>query len=292
MLAVVVAGVGFAAVAAALSSGLGLVDAARWAATQQRAYYEMMQELLQRRGAGASAGLIGACFVYGVVHAAVPGHGKFVIAATGVASRISALRLVGLALVASLAQAVTAIVLVYGAFAALSVSAGWAMDASRFVLEPMSALVIVAIGVVLLRRAARGRDLRHHEHDASCGHRHAPTVAEADAIGSWRDAAMLIASIGMRPCTGAVFVLAAAWRLGLVWPGAVGAVAMALGTGLVVSLVAVSAATARGATLFASGTRRAAAVMRLLQVAAGVAILGIGLLFLAAPFVGGGPTIG
>lgn len=299
----------FAAMLTVLSSGLGLVDAARWASTQQRAYYEMMQQLLQHRGTMASAGLVGACFVYGIVHAAVPGHGKFVIAAAGVASRISALRLVGLALISSLAQAVTAIVLVYGAFWLMSSTAGFAMDASRYVLEPLSAVVIAGVGVVLVRRALRGfdafwalqgwrlRGLRGGRPTAArhddCGHRHAPTAAEADAIGTWRDAALVVVSIGLRPCTGAVFVLAAAWRFGLVVPGAVGAVAMALGTGLVVSLVAVSAATARGATLFAAGVKHAGVAVPVLQLAAGALIVLVGLAFLLAPFVGGsGPLVG
>lgn len=301
----------FAATLAVLSSGLGLVDAARWAATQQRAYYDMMQHLLEHRGGWASAGLIGACFVYGVVHAAVPGHGKFVIAAAGVGSRITTLRLVAIGLAASLTQALTAIVLVYGAFSLMSATAGWAMDASRYVLEPVSALVIVAIGLVLVNRSIRGFEAfaartggrwaawrsgetapvashHHHEHDdaCGCGHRHGPTVEEAERVAGWREALVLIASIGLRPCTGAVFVLAAAWRFDLVAPGAAGAVAMALGTGLVVALVAVSATSARGATLFAAGMKHAGVAVPILQLVAGAAVLLLGVAFFLAPFIG------
>ena len=113
---------------------------------------------------------------------------------------------------------------------------------------------------------------------------------EADAIASWRDAAALIASIGLRPCTGAVFVLAAAWRFNLPVAGAIGAVAMAIGTGLVVSLVAVSAASARGTTIFAAGVKHAGVAVPVMQLAAGAAVVLVGIAFLLAPWLGGPVT--
>ena len=282
----------FLATAAILSSGLGLVDMARWAAEQQRAFHTMVQKLLtlERGGTMAAAGLISACLAYGFLHAAVPGHGKFLIAGAGLASRISTLRLVALSVAASLAQAVTAVVLVYGSFTLLDITAGWAMTATDRVLIPLSYAAILAIGVVLIRRGIRGvaavrghRSAGSSDHPgachAGCSHRHAPTRDEVDAIRTWRDAAVLIAGIGLRPCTGAVFVLVAAWRMDLLGIGALSAVAMALGTGAFVSLVAVSATTARGATLAATGLGNGGIVLPLLQVLAGGAIASMRLPF-------------
>jgi ABC-type nickel/cobalt efflux system permease component RcnA len=277
---------------------------ARWAAEQQRAFHTMVGKLLALQGGGtaAAAGLMLACLAYGFVHAAIPGHGKFLIAGAGLASRITAIRLVALAVAASFAQALTAIVLVYGSFSMLDITAGWAMTATDRVLIPLSYLAILVIGVVLLRRALRGfgtffRDgarrlglpeVPDHDrgHDgacgAGCGHRHAPTPEEADAIRNWRDAAMLIAGIGLRPCTGAVFVLVAAWRLDLLAVGALSAFAMAVGTGAFISMVALSATTARGATLVAAGARHAGIAIPLLQLLAGAAVTLIALAFLVA----------
>ncbi len=304
-LSVGVAALAFLALAGALSSGLGLVDMARWAASQQRAFHNMVSKLLSLDSGGyaASFALIGACLAYGFLHAAIPGHGKFLIAGAGIASRMSALRLVGLSLLASLAQALTAIVLVYGSFSLLHITAGWAMAATDNVLVPASYVAIAAISIVLIRRALKGfgaltasgdghahsHDHGHdHSHDdAGCDHRHAPTLEEVDALRSWRDAAMLVAGIGLRPCTGAVFVLVAAWRIGLLWVGAGAAVAMGLGTGAFISLVALSAASARGATLFAAGASRARFLIPLLQLVAGLAILLIALAFLIASFLPG-----
>lgn len=303
-LAVAFAIVAFGAMAVILFSGLGLVDMAHWASTQQRAFHSLVGQLLGIQGGGmiAAMSLIGACFLYGFLHAAVPGHGKFLIAGAGLASRITTMKLVGLSMAASLAQAVTAVVLVYGSFAFLDITVGWAMTATTRVFIPLSYLAILVIGVILIGRALKGfgslaprQCTAHHEHHGcgshshahehhGCNHRHGPTAEEAAAITSWRDAAMLIAGIGLRPCTGAVFLLVAAWRMDLLAIGGAAAFAMAVGTGAFISLVAVSATTARGATLFAAGTKNAGIVVPMLQLIAGGVIVLASALFLAATF--------
>ncbi len=296
VLAVVLSAVGLTAVAAALSSGLGLVEAAQWAAAQQRAFYDLFQRLLSLEGGVlASAGLVGACAAYGFMHAAVPGHGKFLIAGAGIATRASVGQLVALSLAASASQALTAIVLVYGSFALFDITAGWARVATDRVLVPLSYVAILAIaailvhrGVVGLRRAWQRRALSsgpcgHHveaDEDCGCGHRHGPTAADVERLTSWRDAAVLVAGIGLRPCTGAVIVLVAAWRFDLLAVGALGAFAMALGTGAFLSLVAMCAATARGATLFAAGARGVGIAAPALQLVAGASIGLVATLFL------------
>ena len=171
----------FAAVAVLLSTGLGLIDMARWAAAQQRAFHSLVQQLLALDGAGplASLALIGACFAYGFIHAAIPGHGKFLIAGAGLATTMTVVRLVILSLLAALAQAVTAIILVYGSFSILDITAGWAQIATDRVLVPLSYLAVFAIGGVLTYRAVRGlkaffadTQSRHHHHDDHHHHHH------------------------------------------------------------------------------------------------------------------------
>ncbi|MEN9061915.1 nickel/cobalt transporter [Ponticoccus litoralis] len=76
----------------------------------------------------------------------------------------------------------------------------------------------------------------HHDHHAAhdpacgCGHAHGPTVAEVAAVTSPREIAALILAIAIRPCTGALFLLAISFGLGIPLAGILATLAMGLGT--------------------------------------------------------------
>jgi ABC-type nickel/cobalt efflux system permease component RcnA len=137
-------------------------------------------------------------------------------------------------------------------------------------------------------------DGHHHHHDhtgdhphdsacEACGHRHGPTLAEAEAATSLREWVALVAGIAIRPCTGALMLLVLTWQLGLVWTGVLGAYAMGAGTALVTVAVAALAVTAReGALAGLPGLARARAALPLLELAAGAALAAIALSMLAA----------
>ena len=197
---------------------------------------------------GALATLWGLCFAYGFVHAAGPGHGKLVIGGYGAGTRVPARRLAGLALGGSLAQAVTAIVLVYAAVFVFGWGRAQMTGIADDVLEPLSYALIGGVGLWLLIRGLRHlRPTMGHAHDgdgdvcASCGHAHGPTLEQAQTVRTWRDALIVIGTIAVRPCTGAVFLLILTWRLGIDWAGIVGALVMGLGTASITVLVAFAA---------------------------------------------------
>lgn len=124
-----------------------------------------------------------------------------------------------------------------------------------------------------------------HPHDPACeacGHRHGPTLKEAEAATSWREWAALVAGIAIRPCTGALMLLVLTWQLGLVWTGILGAYAMGAGTALVTVAVAALAVTAReGALAGLPGLARARAALPLLELAAGATLALVALSMLA-----------
>ena len=229
----------------------------RFATDMQRDVQNAMAASLRglRAGeAGALATLWGLCFAYGFVHAAGPGHGKLVIGGYGAGSSVTARRLAGLALGASLAQAATAIILVYFAALVLGWGRGQMTGLADDVLAPLSYALIGGVGLWLLVRGLRHLKPQHsHVGDGeicgSCGHAHGPTVAQAQAVTSWRDALFVIGAIAVRPCTGALFLLILTWRFGIDYAGIIGVFVMGLGTASITILVAVASVGLRDSTL-------------------------------------------
>ncbi len=263
---------------------------ARWAADGQREVQGDMAaaiRALKAGEAGALLGLMTLAFAYGFFHAAGPGHGKALIGGYGVGRRVPALRLSLIALASSLAQAATAIALVYGGVFLFDWSRERMEGVAERWLAPASYAAIGAIGAWLLWRGLRGlREHPAHGHDhVDCGHAHGPSPDEVARVTSARDAALLIAGIAIRPCTGALFLLVICWRLGVDMAGILGTLAMALGTATVTVAVALLSTTAREGALagFASGPA-ARRVVPVLELSAGALILAAAATLLA-PFL-------
>ncbi|MBQ0750155.1 MAG: hypothetical protein KBT70_08130 [Roseovarius sp.] len=263
--------------------GAGQVSA--WARAGQAETQQAMARLLRALRAGepgALAGLMGLCFAYGFFHAAGPGHGKILIGGYGMAARVSAFRLSLLALASSLAQAAAAVLLVYAGVFLFDLTRQHMTDLAEDIMAPASFAAIALVGLWLafrgLRRWGKTRathDHHHHDHDApcaSCGHKHGPTLAEAEAVTGWRDAAALIGAVAIRPCTGALFLLILTWRMGLDLAGILGAFAMGLGTASVTLAVAIASVTLREGALARLATGDTARALPLFEIAAGVTI--------------------
>ncbi|MCK2184307.1 nickel/cobalt transporter [Halomonas getboli] len=237
----------FTVAGSGVAQGLGLQ-----LITWQRDFHRALTEAIAHLGASPSpgvwAGLIGLSFGYGIFHAAGPGHGKAVLA-TYLLSQGGALRrALWLSCLASLLQALVAI----GLVTVLVHGLGWltrqAMG-SVYWLEQASFLLVAGLGLWLCWRAATRRrphspatshDHDHH-HDCDCAHHLAPGQAE-----DWRSALAVVASIGMRPCSGSLLVVGAASLLGHYWSGVLAVLAMAVGTALTVSALALASVMARG----------------------------------------------
>tara|TARA_R110002049_G_scaffold44333_5_gene130086 strand:- start:139196 stop:140092 length:897 start_codon:yes stop_codon:yes gene_type:complete len=267
-----------------------------WAAGQQRGFQNTIATGLRAtRGgeAGALATVLTACFLYGLAHAAGPGHGKVLIGGYGLARRVPMLRLSLIALTASLGQAVTAVVLVYAGVMVLNLSREALVDVTEDIMAPASYGAIALIGLWLIWRGLRHlrgagphnlQTSHNHEACPSCGHAHGPSLREVDDAVTLRDALVLIAGIAIRPCTGALFVLIITWHMGIGGAGIFGAFAMALGTALVTIAVGLAAGGLRGGLLAGlGGSPRMAQVAAVVELTAGalVAVLAGGLLFRA-----------
>ena len=225
-----------------------------------RALAGAIRLLRAEKSTAAAWSLLVTSFLYGLFHAAGPGHGKAVISTYLLTHERELKRGLLLAWAAAFVQGVTAIALVLGLVAAI----GWTRrDAQAAVgtLESVSFGLIALLGAGLalralwaLRRRLAGRgparaDHAHghkHEH-GHCGHNHLPSEAQVRAATSWRASLAIILSIGIRPCSGGVLVLLFAEVLALRWAGVAAVFAMSIGTALAVSGLAILTLLFRGA---------------------------------------------
>jgi len=244
----------------------------------------LVQYLLLQRDHHIKGGLmlIAGSFTYGFLHSVGPGHGKFVIT-TWLAThreKLNASRLITLA--GSLMQGVVAVLFVLILAISLNLSMG-DLSASRYWMEKASALLIAGFGIVLIVRAIGGERLRmfgarasRHQHDAACGcgHKHQPNAE--DLTGGWRNAAWVIAGIGIRPCSGALMILVFANAVGMFSWGVAAVMAMSLGTAASILILATWVHHFREWMLAANPTvmvRYAATLGRVAIVAGGMALI-------------------
>ncbi|HBR1352402.1 TPA: nickel/cobalt transporter [Klebsiella quasipneumoniae subsp. quasipneumoniae] len=224
-----------------------LMQSAVW----QRALNLELSRLLQavaENPAAAGLSLLGFSFVYGVLHALGPGHGKIVIT-TWLATHPSKLKSsINLTLAASLLQGLVAIALVVLALLQLPARQ---LHLSSFWLEKGSYLLVGALGLLLCWRALKKLRLLlsrptftaftpHHAHNehCGCGHQHLPAPEQLQAGDDWRARTVIVLSMGMRPCSGAIMVLLFSKVIGVFNWGMAAALAMAAGTSLTITALA------------------------------------------------------
>ena len=275
---------------------LSLMDrASAWILQTQRDLHRrlttVLHELDEAPAVRTAAALIIASFLYGIFHAAGPGHGKAVISTYLLTHRQSLARGIWLSTAASLMQGVTAI----GAVLILIGILGWlARDTMGQVrsLELASFLLVALLGIWLVWRGLRSiwrlhRDARDaaqahadpaavpsgmaggpvpktgaftpvgggnqlalrglqpapglHQHGPDCGCG-TPHHVNPNQRGPWY---ATVLAVGIRPCSGAVLVMAVSYMLGIWLAGVAAVLAMSLGTAITVSVLATLAVQAR-----------------------------------------------
>jgi nickel/cobalt exporter len=265
-----------------------------------RAFHEHMAgdlRALQEAGSGATfASLVSGGFLYGALHAIGPGHGKVIVGAYMFADGRTLRHGLLITALSSLLQAVVAITLVLTLFFALGLARS-TTEAAAMWLECASLVLMAAVGMMLaLRGAAVFRagsgtawagPPAHSGGGARCGCTtcgRAPTAHGLRKVQSLRGTAAVVASIGLRPCSGALVLMFLACLMGHIWAGVAATLAMGVGTGLSVSAIAVAAVQSRRWLLhLVSATEsRLAAVTGLAAVLGGAVIIGTATLLLAA----------
>lgn len=98
----------------------------------------------------------------------------------------------------------------------------------------------------------------------------------------------VILAVGLRPCTGALVVLVFAISQELAWAGVAATFAMAVGTGLTVSVLATMAVLAKDAAMRTVGGRGAARLHAAIEGSGALVVLALGSTLLVAALGWGG----
>lgn len=245
-----------------------------WLADMQKAFYGAINGTLNDLKAGQNAfWILGSLsFLYGVFHAAGPGHGKVVIASYVVANERQVRRGIALSFVSAMLQSAVAIGFVLVAAALLNLTASAMNDAAGWI-GIVSYALIALLGLYLIARKlfGWGRHAHHadthphehrHEHHDHHDHDH-PDAAHRQGVhdhhdhfvtpervtGTWQEQLGVVLAVGLRPCSGALIVLAFALSQGLLLAGIGAVVLMGLGTALTVAVIASLALGFKGALL-------------------------------------------
>ena len=280
----------------------------QWILTKQAEFYRLLSSAVTaaKTDGKAAFGLAWLSFLYGIFHAAGPGHGKAVISSYLVADDATMKRGIVLSFASAIAQAISAVALVGIAALVLGATAKAMNDTVRF-LELGAYAVIVLFGISLTWRKGRAflamwssRHAKHHAehhhhdhghrhdhghghdhvHDEHCGHSHGPEPAELKGKGWLKRGLTAVVAVGLRPCSGAILVLVFALSQGIFAIGVAATFAMALGTAITVTAIALLALWGKGIAVWL--TKRPAGGATLLiygvEVAAALTIVAFGAL--------------
>jgi nickel/cobalt exporter len=282
-----------------------------WIFAQQSAFYKLLSDAVKEsKGNGTAAfGLAWLSFLYGIFHAAGPGHGKAVISSYLVADDATMKRGILLSAAAALAQAVTAISLV-GIAALLLGATARAMGETVRLLELVAYGGIALFGLMLAwrkgraffaalrshRRAGRhhrndyphdhSRSHDHHHHlghshgDDGHDHSHGPEPSELKGKGWLKRGITAVVAVGLRPCSGAILVLVFALSQGIFWVGVTATLAMAVGTAITVAAIAMLSVWGKGLAvrIVKSKSGSAATAVLGIEFAAAILIIAFGAL--------------
>ena len=270
-----------------------------WVSAQQSRFYRLISDAVTatKESPLAAFSVLAFAFIYGVLHAAGPGHGKAVISSYVLANGETARRGAIIAFLAAMLQAVSAIAIV-GVMTLVLRMTSASMTRTAGLLEIASYVLIVAIGVSLVWRAVRGRGASRahahahaHSHDdgqehlpdgSCCGHAHAPDPASLKQPLSLASAWSAILAVGIRPCSGALILLVFCFAQEMYLLGVAGTFAMAVGTGGITAAIASSALGARALVArLARSPASTATLSFVIELGAGAFVLLFGLVFLA-----------
>jgi nickel/cobalt exporter len=279
-----------------------------WIFAQQASFYDQLRNTIKAATKDGSAAwaLISISFLYGIFHAAGPGHGKAVIASYMLADNATWKRGALLAAISAFVQASVAVAFVGIAVLVFGTTAR-NMNIAANVIEIVAYSLIVLLGLYLFWKkgaafvaAWRGKPDahdHHHEHDHHHGHNHAhhhdhahdhhghshgPEPAELKGEDWFKRGMIAAVAAGLRPCSGAILVLVFALAQGIFLIGVASTFAMGAGVAITVTCIALLAVFGKSLAVRLTGAMggRSELMLRAIEVFGALIVIAFGLLLL------------
>ena len=161
-------------------------------------------------------------FIYGIIHALGPGHGKVFATTYFISNKSNYIKGFILGFLTALIHASSAVLIVTTLYFILSNGSMKNIDQMNMTMQKVSYIVIIFVGLFLLIQALK--------------HSHKEKKKEEN-----RSLLSIAFAVGMVPCPGTTIILIFSMTLGVYFFGILLATTMALGMGITISLAGISA---------------------------------------------------
>ncbi len=171
--------------------------------------------------------ILGIAFIYGVVHALGPGHGKLLVSSYFLRNNRSYKEAFKMGYLISIIHTISALSISFVLYYLLEVVFSQTFQEVSFYMTKISALLIIGVGIYLFFE-------QHKEHQLS--------------ESSQRSDLSIALSAGVIPCPGVMTIILFSILIGNVSVGIAAAIFMSVGMGLTISLSAIVATATRSQT--------------------------------------------
>ncbi len=171
--------------------------------------------------------VLGIAFIYGVVHALGPGHGKLLVSSYFLRNNRSYKEAFKMGYLISLVHTLSALTISFVLYYLLEVVFSQTFQEVSFYMRKISALLIIGVAIYLFFE-------QHKEH-------YRPDTTQKSDLS-------IALSAGVIPCPGVMTIILFSILLGNISVGIAAAILMSLGMGLTISLSAIAATATRSHT--------------------------------------------
>lgn len=213
----------------------------QWLIGSQRDLMKLLeaafQDFTQTGSSSLIWALLGAAFLYGIIHTLLPGHAKSVVASYFLSQEARLAHGLLAGLIFGILHVAGAILLVGGAYLVLEQTLGRTAEALRMNMTSISAVAILILACFLLVnriRHLRSHHHEHHDHGHCSHHHHGEPPKRAQAL------IPLVIATGIVPCPGSILIMIAGVSLNAIGLSIAALIATSVGIGLTLTVISLA----------------------------------------------------